>query len=88
MLIVWPILVVRARSKHQCASDEHSRHDGGTGYCIGWVLADSILAATTAAAMVKFSFGGACATKLGGVYVNFVPASTYVASDIIGYMLM
>ena len=63
MLILWPILVIRARSKHQCASDEHSRHDGGTGYCIGWVLADSILAATMAAAMVKLCFFAACDKK-------------------------
>ncbi len=51
MLILWPILIVRERSTHQCASDEHSRHDGGTGYYIGWVLTDSILAATMAAAI-------------------------------------
>ncbi len=73
MLIVWPILVVRARSTHQCALDEHSRYDGDTVYCIDRVLADSILAATTADAMVKLSFGGACANKPTFLYVGFVP---------------
>ena len=77
VLVSEPILVVSTPQTYQSTSDEHSRCNGGTGYCIGRVLADSILAATAAAAMVKWSWDWAVGRNRPQIYVGFVPKATY-----------
>ncbi len=42
MLLSRPLLGVRTRQTYQSASNEHSRCNGGAGYCIGLILADLI----------------------------------------------
>ena len=55
VLVSQPILVVRSRQTYQFASNEHSRCNGGVGYCIGWISAASIFGPTAAVAMVTSS---------------------------------
>ncbi len=77
MLVSEPILVVSTPQTYQSTSDKHSRYNGGIEYCIGRVLADSILAATAATAMVKWSWDWAVGRNRPQTYVGFVPKATY-----------